>query len=134
MLFKKCGNNTSATPAKPIKSEEVVKTESIDLDQKVHNSNEITDENIAKKPVVEKLTECVIIVGAYESPKNALKMSDKISKLGYTPYQEYFDTMGVTRVGFKFSCGEEDLEAFIHKVRNQIDKNAWYLVPRITVE
>ena len=79
-------------------------------------------------------TECVIILGAYQSARNAMKMSTKISQLGYTPYEEYFDTMDVTRVGFKFDCREKDLSDFMHEVRKEIVQDAWYLVPRITVK
>ena len=79
-------------------------------------------------------TECVIILGAYQSARNAMKMSTKISQLGYTPYEEYFDTMNLTRVGFKFDCREKDLYDFMHEVRKEIVQDAWYLVPRITVK
>ena len=81
-----------------------------------------------------KPTECIIILGAYESARNAMKMSSRITQLGYTPYEEYFDTMDVTRVGFKFDCSEKDLQDFMHEVREDIAQDAWYLVPRITVE
>lgn len=79
-------------------------------------------------------TECVIILGAFESARNAMKMSTKVSQLGYIPYEEYFDTMDVTRVGFKFDCSEKDLRDFMLEVRKDLAKDAWYLVPRITVE
>ena len=91
------------------------------------SDNEVTTK--AKPP-----TECVIILGAFESARNAMKMSSKISSLGYQPYEEYFDTMDLTRVGFKFECGEKDLREFIYEVRKDIAPDAWYLVPRITVE
>jgi len=61
-------------------------------------------------------------------------MSTKLTKLGYTPYEEYFDTMDVTRVGFKFDCSEKDLQYFMREVRKEIAPDAWYLLPRITVE
>lgn len=80
------------------------------------------------------ITECVIILGAFESARNAVKMSDKITSLGYVPYEEYFDTMDVTRVGFKFDCSEKDLVQFIKSIRSEITQDAWYLVPRITVD
>jgi len=95
------------------------------------NNNKIDDElNVTSKAP----TECVIILGAYESAKNAIKMSTKLTKLGYTPYEEYFDTMDVTRVGFKFDCSEKDLQYFMREVRKEIAPDAWYLLPRITVE
>lgn len=131
LIYKKCSNTTSIDLSKPI-DKDIIVEEPIQVDQEVNKGEGKL--GVPQKPMPSKVTECVIIVGAFESPRNALKMSDKISKLGYTPYQEYFDTMGVTRVGFKFSCEDEDLELFIHKVRHQIDKNAWYLVPRITVD
>jgi len=93
-----------------------------------------TNEVIIDTANTNKPTECVIILGAYESARNAMKMSTKISQLGYTPYEEYFDTMDVTRVGFKFDCSEKDLNDFMHEVRKEIAEDAWYLVPRITVE
>lgn len=79
-------------------------------------------------------TECVIILGAFDSARNVLKMSTKIADMGYEPYEEYFDTMDLTRVGFKFECGEKDLKDFMYEVRKDITPDAWYLVPRITVE
>lgn len=95
------------------------------------NAKDIKIDKPVKK---DKPTECVIILGAFGSATNAMKMSTKVSQLGYTPYEEYFDTMDLTRVGFKFDCSEKDLEEFMHEIRKDITEDAWYLVPRITVD
>lgn len=98
--------------------------------------NDSTHNESTNKPatITSRPTECVIILGAFESARNAMKMSTKVSSLGYQPYEEYFDTMDVTRVGFKFDCRDKDLRDFIYEVRKEIAPDAWYLVPRITVE
>jgi len=100
----------------------------------VNGSADSKDTTADTTDKVKAPTECVIILGAYESARNAMKMSTKISQLGYKPYEEYFDTMDVTRVGFKFDCSEKDLRDFMYEVRKEIAPDAWYLVPRITVE
>lgn len=104
-------------------------SEEIVTGEKPTDSSDAVDKIETKTP-----TECVIILGAFESARNAMKMSSKISSLGYQPYEEYFDTMDLTRVGFKFECGDKDLREFIYEVRKDIAPDAWYLVPRITVE
>ena len=100
----------------------------------VNNSDQNEESTDQPLTITKTPTECVIILGAFESARNAMKMSTKVSSLGYQPYEEYFDTMDVTRVGFKFDCGEKDLRDFIYEVRKEIAPDAWYLVPRITVE
>lgn len=99
------------------------------LNNRVEDKNHTTIDTKTNTP-----TECVIILGAFESARNAMKMSAKLSQLGYKSYEEYFDTMDVTRVGFKFDCSDKDLRKFILDVRKEIAKDAWYLVPRITVD
>lgn len=89
---------------------------------------------LAKNKNKGKLVECVIILGAYESERNIQQMYDKVIKLGYEPYKEYFDTMGVTRVGFTFTCEDKDLRSLMKEVRQKVSKDAWYLVPRITID
>lgn len=81
-----------------------------------------------------KLVECVIILGAFESAKNVENMYAKVTKLGYEPYREYFEDLGITRVGFNFTCEDKDLQSFMREVRKKVSPDAWYLVPRITVD
>ncbi len=134
-LFKACQSYKNKQ-ADGVIENQIDSTDIVDGQKVVGNDAGSTSESEDSKSGVNSKspTECVIILGAYESARNAMKMSNRISQLGYTPYEEYFDTMDVTRVGFKFDCGSKDLKDFIHEVREDIAKDAWYLVPRITVE
>ena len=143
LLYKGCeaykSNQANLPPVSQVdstevdvqKGDEIGGNENGDVDSSSDGTKEAIVDTTTK---INKPTECVIILGAYESARNAMKMSTKISQLGYTPYEEYFDTMDVTRVGFKFDCSDKDLKDFMHKVRKEIAQDAWYLVPRITVE
>lgn len=140
LLFKGC----EAYKSNQVKQKvDPIDTTIVDVD-KSNGEQEVSDKRNIEKGTgtavvdsaikVNKPTECVIILGAFESARNAMKMSTKVSQMGYEPYEEYFDTMDVTRVGFKFDCSQKDLKDFMIEVRKDIAKDAWYLVPRITVE
>ena len=68
---------------------------------------------------------CVIIVGSFIKPKNALKMMTKVEDLGYNTYSSQYGSY--TRVGLQFTCAEEDLDAYITEAKDVLEKQAWYL-------
>lgn len=78
-----------------------------------------------------QVTECIIITGTFAKPVHALRMMNKLEDLGYDLYTE--EVNDLTRVGLLFNCRNRDLKEFIYKVREQVNKDAWYLVPEITV-
>ena len=75
---------------------------------------------------------CIIIVGSFKDAKNILKMTDMLNSKGYKSLN--LESGSMTRVGFTFSCDSVNLTEYIHKIRADIDKGAWYLQPAITVE
>lgn len=68
---------------------------------------------------------CVIIVGSFTKPKNALKMMTKVENLGYKVYSSQYGQY--TRVGLEFTCAESELDAYIAEARDVLEKQAWYL-------
>lgn len=75
---------------------------------------------------------CIIIVGSFKDAKNILRMTDMLNSKGYKSLN--LESGSMTRVGFTFSCDSVNLTEYIHKIRADIDKGAWYLQPAITVE
>ena len=76
-------------------------------------------------------TECIIIVGVYNRTITALQMSDRLREDGYIPYRDdHFDTQ---RVGIRFKCGNHDLKEVINTLRRKYNRNAWYLVPQVSI-
>ena len=74
---------------------------------------------------------CVIVVGSFKNPKNALRMRNRIISKGYQPFDEYHN--GLNRIGLVFNCLEVDLVDFIQSVRRDIDPKAWYRIPGFEV-
>ena len=76
--------------------------------------------------------ECIIISGVFSDPINVRSMSRVITDRGLELYTE--SHKGLTRVGFKFDCDEEDLAPYLLDIRRKIHPKAWYLVPELYVE
>lgn len=74
---------------------------------------------------------CVIITGSLSKMKHILKMENMLASKGYTVYKSMHNDL--TRVGITFECQEVELEAFVQKIRREVDAKAWYLDPSITV-
>ena len=91
-----------------------------------------TDTNMQSSITNEKVNTCIVILGSYKESKNSLKMIQRVGELQFELYTEEYN--GFTRVGFQFDCSHTDLVDFIHHVRDEISKNAWYLVPRVTID
>lgn len=92
------------------------------------------DENIPVNKhadIIPASGECIIVVGSFMKSLNTIKMVSLLERKGYTVYQSEYK--GFTRVGLKYECENEDLEAYLHSVRKKISKKAWYLDPDLVV-
>jgi len=76
-------------------------------------------------------SECIIITGSYLDQQNMDDMASRIRKMGYEVYTEKYGYY--TRVGFKFPCEDVNLKLFIEKIRANISKESWYLVPDLSI-
>lgn len=76
-------------------------------------------------------SECIIITGSYHDQQNMDEMASKIRKMGYEVYTEKYGYY--TRVGFEFPCEDVNLKLFIEKIRANISKESWYLVPDLSI-
>jgi hypothetical protein len=110
----------------------------------IYNQNEKVGEGsetgeaiqkIEEEPIVNTKTHtvknCIIITGSYQQSKSSLKMIEKLQSKGYQVYTEQHNNF--TRVGISFDCENIDLKEYIYEIRNTISKDAWYLIPSITV-
>jgi len=75
--------------------------------------------------------ECIIIVGSFKKSVNAVKMTSLLERKGYEVYRSSYQ--GFTRIGLKYECIDEDLEAYLQSIRKKISKKAWYLDPELEV-
>jgi hypothetical protein len=74
---------------------------------------------------------CIILVGVYNRPIEALVMVDRIKAKGFEPFRDVkFDA---NRVGVQFNCAEENLEEVLKNVKEKINKDAYVLQPKITI-
>ena len=81
--------------------------------------------------IIPESGECIIIVGSFIKSLNAIKMVSQLERKGYTVYQSEYK--GFSRVGLKYDCADEDLEAYLQNIRKKISKKAWYLSPHLDV-
>ena len=81
--------------------------------------------------IIPETGECIIVVGSFIKSLNAIKMVSLLERKGYEVYRSEYK--GFTRVGLKYECVDEDLEAYLQEVRNKISKRAWYLDPELKV-
>ncbi len=81
--------------------------------------------------IIPESGECIIVVGSFIKSLNAIKMVSLLERKGYKVYQSEYK--GYKRVGLKYECIDEDLEAFLHDIRKKISKRAWYLDPSLDV-
>ncbi len=68
---------------------------------------------------------CIIVVGSFVKPKNALRMMNKVEDMGYKVYSAAYGRY--TRVGLQFQCKESELSKYISEARSKLEKSAWYL-------
>lgn len=80
-------------------------------------------ETTASTPVVDK--SCAIIVGAYGSSKNALKMKSRLADAGYTVFETPYRTL--TRVGVYSPCRIDELSTALKKIRRDFASDATVL-------
>jgi len=81
--------------------------------------------------IIPETGECIIVVGSFIKSLNTIKMVSLLERRGYKVYQSEYK--GFTRVGIKYECIDEDLEAYLHTIRKKISKRAWYLDPTLDV-
>jgi len=81
--------------------------------------------------IIPKSGECIIIVGSFMKSLNAIKMISLLERKGYTVYQSEYK--GYSRIGLKYECIDKDLEEYLHAIRKNISKKAWYLDPELVV-
>jgi hypothetical protein len=92
-------------------------------------SNQDTSGISIAKP--KKDQKCIILVGVYSKPIEALVMVDRIKAKGFEPFRDLkFDA---NRVGVQFNCAEEDLEKMLTRVKQAINNDAYYLQPKISI-
>ena len=106
----------------------------IDLEDSAENGVlEVTTQKPANKhaDIIPASGECVIIVGSFIKSLNAIKMASLLERKGFTVYQSEYE--GFKRVGLKYTCIDEDLEAYLQNIRKNISKKAWYLSPELEV-
>lgn len=76
--------------------------------------------------------ECIIIVGAFNQQRNAIRMMERVEAQGH---QVYLGVHGnLTRVGIIFNCQKKDLVAYIQNIRKDFIRDAWYLQPELHVD
>ncbi len=125
-------SESQAIPSEEITSQEVISDDFSDETSDQYN-NLVDEEEIS--PNEESPTqyqECIIIAGTFGKAKNVLKMMDRIERLNLEVYDEVLPN-GLTRVGFTFDGSQKDLPQYLREIRKILDKNAWYLVPQLTV-
>lgn len=96
-----------------------------DTSQNVEEKSEISHKMEEGTPQEPSFQECIVIVGAFKSPKNVKKMKKRIESKGYDPYVQSHN--GLVRIGVRYKCKEEKDEFFIEKMKSQFNKSAWYL-------
>ena len=81
--------------------------------------------------IIPESGECIIVVGSFIKSLNAIKMASLLERKGYKVFRSEYK--GFTRIGLRYECGDEDLEAYIQNIRKKISKRAWYLDPDLDV-
>ena len=76
---------------------------------------------------INKTEKCVIITGTFSQIYNEEQMRNLIISHGYDPYTEQHN--GLTRVGLKIECTEEDVDDILNDIKNKISDKAWFLYP-----
>jgi cell division septation protein DedD len=108
-------------------------TAEVALSENESSDVKVTEEDSANvviaKPKDE--TECIIIVGVFTRTINALELSDRLERGGYTPYLE--NVNDTQRVGVRFRCADHDLKEYITNIRKRYSRRAWYLVPQVSI-
>lgn len=69
--------------------------------------------------------DCVVVVGAFGKQSNVTNMLDVLREEGYTTYTEAHD--GLTRVGVRTPCVDEELLRTLRSCRTSIEEKAWIL-------
>lgn len=83
-------------------------------------------------PVMEQVPEevltreCVVIVGSFQRRSNIERMVQKLSEMGYQVYQEP-GPRGLTRVGARLECLDEEVLDTLGFFRNKFVEDAWVL-------
>ena len=81
--------------------------------------------------IIPESGECIIVVGSFIKSLNAIKMTSLLERKGYSVYRSEYK--GFTRIGIRYECSNEDLEAYLKNIRNKVSKKAWYLDPDLDV-
>lgn len=83
--------------------------------------------NIAKP---KKNQKCIILIGVYNKPIEALVMSDRIKANGYIPFRDV--KYDANRVGVQFNCSDKDAKEMLEEIKAKFNHDAYYLQPNIT--
>ena len=83
-------------------------------------SNGLVDSSTLINTEVPLPERCIIITGAFEKSRNVIRMQDLLISQGYDVYKAVEG--GLTRVGFRFDCQNEDLEDYLQNIRRNISK------------
>ncbi len=94
--------------------------------------SESSDSSSDTQQIAAEVEECIIITGVFSDYRNVKRMEEKLASYGHNVYTEEYGPH--TRVGFRYDCSDEDLPEYLHKIRAQISRKAWYLVPELYVE
>jgi hypothetical protein len=84
--------------------------------------------NIAKPKKDQK---CIILVGVYNRPIEALVMVDRIKAKGYLPFRDV--KYDANRVGIQFNCEDKDPKEMLLEIKKVFNDDAYYLQPNITI-
>lgn len=77
------------------------------------------------------IKECIIITGSFHHQDG---IDAEVHKLKRAGHQVYTEPSGhYTRVGFTFPCDGVNLKVYIDEIREQINQEAWYLVPDLEI-
>lgn len=94
----------------------------------------LEDKNTPKnkyEDIIPESGKCIIVVGSFIKSLNVIKMVSLLERKGYQVFQSEYK--GLTRVGIKYDCRNENLESYINDIRKKVSKKAWYLDPDLDV-
>lgn len=92
--------------------------EEMELDEDRPLSEQVPEEVMTK--------ECIVIVGAFKRSANVARMSDSLAAMGYEVHTEA-GPRGLTRVGARLECLDEEILDTLAFFRKTVEKEAWVL-------